>query len=206
MKPIEECSFFNENWNTLKELSKDDSNRANVIFMTESSLNAVDFDAVKRCYANNIGLSEECACSLDALFLPPQKRLVFIEFKNGKLKGTYHELGNKIRDSLLIFCDISACGISETRKKAEFVLVYNIGKNQRKKEEKVCVVKREETERDTEEDESPSLDALMKEVAKLAKEEIVRFGLERFEGLYFRKVHTYSSEEFEKYLHTFHDC
>ena len=47
--------------------------------------------------------------------------------------------------------------------------------------------------------ESDSREAIAKHFLGKAKEELIRFDLERFKTLYFRNVHTYSKEEFKAY-------
>lgn len=51
-----------------------------------------------------------------------------IEFKNGDMKSEKRRVKDKIRDSLLLFCDITEMRIAETRKAMDFILVYNIEK------------------------------------------------------------------------------
>lgn len=135
--------IFADNISTLKEISKDDSQKEDIQYMTDSLKEAVDFDAVKE----------------------------------------------KIRDSLLLFCDITGMQISDTREWMEFILVYNISKNPMPNQ-----LEREGVQ------ESNSRDVIAKYISKKAKEEFVRFDLKRFKTLYFKEVHTYSKEEFEEYL------
>ena len=59
------------------------------------------------------------------------------------------------------------------RKTDEFILVYN--------EEKSKYV-------------------IAKYFTKKAGNEFIRFGLERYDGLYFKSVHTYTEKEFEKFM------
>ena len=65
---------------TLKETSKDDSDKNNVVYMTNSSLIVTNFDLVKTKYTNSLKLSEENAASVDA-FVPKGDNVYFIEFK-----------------------------------------------------------------------------------------------------------------------------
>ena len=73
-----------------------------------------------------MGLSENCVASVDAISCT-EDDIAFIEFKNGAVNN--RNVKDKIRDSLLIFCDITKKNIEYTRRKAEFVLVYNEAKN-----------------------------------------------------------------------------
>lgn len=180
--------IFSDNASNLKEISKDDSDKENIHYMTESLKEAVDFDAVKTNYANVLKLSEECASSVDGLF-EATECLVFIEFKNGKMKGEKQKVKEKVRDSLLIFCDITGKHIADTREWSEFILVYNIDKNPMPNQ-----VKKEAVQ------ESYSRVEIAKHFSNKAKKEFIRFDLEKFKTLYFKEVHTYSEDEFQDYL------
>ena len=103
---------FREHISTLKECSKDHSDPGCIKFMTESQLEAINFDTVKTKYANDLVLSEECAASVDAL-LETDENIAFVEFKNGKVNN--RNIKDKIRDSLLLFCDLTKQTISDTR-------------------------------------------------------------------------------------------
>ena len=90
--------------------------------MTESQIEAVNFDKFKTKYTNDLRLSEECAASADAL-LQTDTGLAFVEFKNGKVNN--RNVKDKIRDSLLLFCDFTQKTISYTREHVDFIVVYN---------------------------------------------------------------------------------
>ena len=172
---IEDYPIFSDHRDTLKEMSKDTS-QGQSQYMTERMEEAVNFDLVKRAYTNNLGLSEETASSCDSLaFLSAGP--IFIEFKNGKVKTA--DVKTKIRDSLLIYGGITGQTIADTRMQMEFVLVYNGQKNL---------------------DKSQSKAAIIAHLANRANTEYIRFDLERFQTLYFKAVHTYTPEEFEKFL------
>lgn len=178
---IEDYSILTEHTNTLKEMSKDTS-QGQPRYMTERTEEAVNFDLVKRDYTNRLGLSEETASSCDTLaFLPSGP--VLIEFKNGKVRPA--DIKTKIRDSLLIYGGITGQSISDTRTEMEFVLVYNEQKN---------------PDNGPNPCDAPSRAAIASHLANRAKTEYIRFDLQRFQKLCFRAVHTYTPEEFEKYL------
>ena len=67
-------------------------------------------------------MSEDRAASVDALVVKGDV-IVFIEFKNGKVNN--RNVKDKIRDSLLIFNDITEKNLTYTRNKAELIVVYN---------------------------------------------------------------------------------
>lgn len=186
MIKLEEYDIFRKNKKTLHELSKDDSDPNDIQYMTNIQTLAVDFDKVKQIYANRLGLSEECAASADAL-ISASDRTIFVEFKNGKVNN--RNVKDKARDSLLFFCDITETNISYTRENMEFVVVYNQDKNPLPNQEKKSRIQ-----------ESVSRDAIGKYFMQKGKQEYIQFDLERYKRLYFKEVHTYSTEEFEKYL------
>ena len=183
---LDDYKIFANNKNTLKELSKDNSVQDNIQYMTESFKEAVDFDKVKSVYVNTLGRSEDNAASVDALLFLPEN-VVFIEFKNGKVNN--RNIKDKIRDSLLLFCDITEKNISVTRQEAEFILVYNLEKNPLPNQLKKEVIQPSSSRVD-----------IAKYISKKGGKEFILFDLERYQGLYFKKVHTYSKQEFEDFL------
>lgn len=92
---------------------------------------------------------------------------------------------------MLIFCDIINKDISFTRNNIVFILVYNGEKNPLPNQIKKQVS-----------DESSSRVEIGRHIAQKAKKEFILFDLERFQTLYFKKVHTYTTEQFEEYLKT----
>lgn len=182
---LDNYEIFRENQGTLKELSADDRDPLHLQYMTESSLMAINFDKVKRKYVNSLGLSENNAASVDGLMYRAD-HVTFLEFKNGSVNN--RNVKDKIRDSLLMFCDITGKTISYTRQRAEFILVYNENVNPLPNQYTKNIQR------------SDSRRYISKRIAQLGKEEIILFDLERYKKLYFRNVHTYSQEEFENYL------
>lgn len=170
--------IFTKNQSTLRNTSYDDNNSE---YMTELELLVIDFDNVKEQYLQSIGCQDESLTSVDAL-LSKANCNVFIEFKNGSLAKKEVRLGiySKIQDSLLMLCDITDSHISQLRQCMDFVLVYNEEKNPSTSNKEKDYIN----------------DRLM----KLGGEEFVRFGMSRYAGVYFRKVHTYNVEKFEKYI------
>jgi hypothetical protein len=67
--------------------------------------------------------------------------------------------------------------ISFTRKNLDYILVYNEKKN--------------------------SKSEIVAHIAKKAKTEQIKYGLERFKKYFFKEVHTYTEKEFEEYLTKF---
>lgn len=125
-------------------------------------------------------------CSNDALYFGKDNKIFFVEFKNGVLDERPRRNFNickKIYDSLLIFNDIVNKNISFCRGNLYFILVYNENKNKRE----ACKTEQEES----------SKAIISKKIHKKAKKKFVRFGLDRFEKLYFKEVFTYTESEFE---------
>ena len=175
-------ALFSDNHSTLKETSKDDSNTE---YMTESEMEVINFDKVKEAYVNN--LSVKGVTSVDALVVFAD-HLELIEFKNGCLRNELKNIGDKIRDSLLLFCDIMEKSITYTREHVDFILVYNESKNK----EKDCYNRQALEARE----------AIASHVFEKAKEERIRFRLDTFKKLYFRNVRTYTEKQFKEHLET----
>ena len=171
---VNDYDILKNNRKSLKELSKD---TANSEYMTESSLDAIDFDTVKESYTRKLGIALNSAFSVDAILCKDNK-IIFIEFKNGFMeKATIKNVHDKVRDSLLLFNAITNINIDTTQKEAKFILVYNERKNNSKKN-------------------------ITNSIMKKAKKEMILFGLQRFETLYFKDVHTYTKQEFKQYIKT----
>ena len=183
---MNDYDILSENKDFLKELSKDDSDKNNIEYVTDSMISATNFDLVKRLYANNLGLSEEAVSSADAL-IEPNDILTLIEFKNGKVNN--RDIKDKAIDSLLILSDIISKGISYTRENLDFIVVYNESKNPLPNQYTKGMVR-----------ESPARMAISKYFLQKGGKEIVLFDLERYKKLYFRDIHTYTQEEFQEYL------
>lgn len=100
---LELYSILWDNRESLRETSKDDSDPNDIQYMTSSETEVVNFDLVKRCYVNGFGLSEDAITSVDAI-VPLEDRILFVEFKNGKVNN--RNIKDKARDSLLVFLEI----------------------------------------------------------------------------------------------------
>lgn len=191
MNSLSAYPIFCRNMTALKNTSKDDRDKKNIVYMTESMREAVCFDRVKDNYIETLKLSDTPK-SNDALMEIETGKFVFVEFKNGYMnKAEQFGLRKKIYDSVLIFSDITAQGISAMRECVEYILVYNeeANKDNPDVEEKRAHVQA-----------SSSFDEIAKNIAGYAREEYVCFGIKIFENYCFSKVHTYTKEEFEQYL------
>lgn len=179
-------ALFADHKSTLKECSGDNSDGSTIRFMTESQIEAVNFDKFKTKYTNDLRLSEECAASTDAL-LQTDTGLAFVEFKNGKVNN--RNVKDKIRDSLLLFCDFTQKTISYTREHVDFIVVYNEEKNPLPNQYK------KQTNTD-----APSRTEISRYFLGKGNQELILFDLERYQHLYFREVHTYTKEQFGNYI------
>lgn len=183
MKSEELERTFSEHKSTMRVVSYDDKNN---ISMVDSQMEVIDFDKVKEAYIKSLRLTDTPS-SNDALVLEDRGRIFFVEFKNGNLQKESFKLGKKIYDSVLIFTDLTGHPISEMRKSVEYVLVYNETANPPKPPKKKT---NEEKERNV----------LGSELMKLGGEELILFGLDKFQNYCFKAVHTYTVSEFKEYL------
>lgn len=186
MIDLNSYEIFSESRQSLKETSKDDSNSQDIQYMTTSEMEVINFDLVKRKYANALDLSEESATSVDAI-LPFRDGIIFLEFKNGIVNN--RNIKDKARDSLLIFLGIIKKSIEYSRRYIDFVVVYNAEKNPLSSQEKKRRLQ-----------ETPSRVSIATCLMNKAGEEFVRFDLERYKTLYYRNIHTYTKENFDRYL------
>ena len=182
----QEYKIFKDNISTLKETSKDNHD-GRCHYMTGSEEEVINFDGVKEDYISDLGL-KYIPGSVDAM-LVNSEGAVFIEFKNGRIKSsTVHNIEKKIYDSIAIFTDITRHTLSYTRNCCDLILVYNYEKNKEP----------EGTDKRTVYRESESKDTLSKMIMEMGKESYIKFGLEKFQGYFFRNVYTYSKGEFEE--------
>lgn len=186
MIDLNSYEIFSESRQSLKETSKDDSNSQDIQYMTSSEMEVINFDLVKRKYANTLDLSEESATSVDVI-LPFRDRIIFLEFKNGIVNN--RNIKDKARDSLLIFLGIIKKSIEYSRRYIDFVVVYNAEKNPVSSQEKNRRLQ-----------ETPSRVSIATCLMNKAGEEFIRFDLERYKTLYYRNIHTYTKENFDRYL------
>lgn len=159
----------------------------------------IDFDKVKINYCERYGSSNEASQSADVLILNKQDKIVFIEFKTGKInnRNKKSRLKSKLRDSILIFNDINKLDLDFSRNNVEYILVYNQDENRSSvSEQKSQQIRQNEAET------TDSLRDIQQFVANKAGEEFVYFGLEVLKKVFISDVHTYTKTEFDEYYNT----
>ena len=140
--------------------------------MTTATIPVVNFDKVKEEYVKNMSLSE-CPKSSDAFYARHDEEMYLIEFKSGVIEdGKSHDIRRKMLDSLLLLTDIINKTISNTRKELTYILVYDESKN-------------------------PASVKIAETLSGWGGKKFVRFGLNRFETIYFKEVFTVTKEKFE---------
>ena len=111
-------------------MSKDSSDRENPVYMVGidediSKDIVIDFDDVKTDFCSKFHKSNEVFKSADAMFYSEVKnKLIFVEFKNGKVR----DVKTKLKDSLLVFSNIIDINLEFCREYLEYIVVYNYEK------------------------------------------------------------------------------
>ena len=179
---------------TLKVTSMNHPEEDQISYMTDSEIQAVNFDDLVNAYAKEFHVSPMPA-SNDAL-LQVDDVYFFIEFKDGNMQSEIHGVKRKIFESLLILGDVLGKTISFARENVVYVLVYNEAKSaqfiERLKENHLG--KNEYIP-------SKSQFEIMNRIGKLAKIYPDVFGLRsQFEGLYFKKVYSCNKTDFNDHF------
>lgn len=183
-------------YSNFRNTSYDSTGKTSLI---ESDDSCLDFDKIKDLYIKkhyssiksirNKGLelekrSMENFKSNDAIKIFEEIEY-FIEFKNAPSPKIV-EIYEKIKNSLLIYLDITNTTISNTRTNLNYILVYNPDKKE-KGRNKV--------------NQHPDYEKIQVNVKGFGNEKVYKFGLKQnLEGLYFKEVLVMTKEEF---LHKF---
>lgn len=193
-----EREIFIKNKKSLFEVSLDDSDEKNPVNMVDIDKDiskdiVIDFDDVKTAFCRKFNKSDEVFKSADAL-LYSKTKLIFVEFKNGKVR----DVKTKLKDSLLVFSNIVDVDLEFCRENLEYIVVYNYEKNKKYVEQEKCKYRKEEQNK------SQSLskeyvEGFVKPLFKLAKDEIILWDLEIMRDICVSNVHTYTVDEFVKY-------
>ena len=181
---------------TFKDTSYDPTNAE---YMTESRTITVNYDQAKNDYVKALGLSESPK-SCDALYLHHNGTYYLVEFKNGGIDNLKcYEIKMKILDSLLILLDQMNKTISFSRENLSYILVYNEGRNHTSR-----MYNQVDSSRVSAMPQlgptSPGQVDISKFVSNRAGEHFIRFGLKRYESIYFKAVYTYTKKEFQDHF------
>lgn len=170
---------------TLRETSFDSSNKE---YMTQSTLEVINFDGLKEKFFKKIkNNSEQKLCSNDALYFCGDNEIYMIEFKNGRItKEEIYKLFWKNFDSVLIYMHYDLQDIGKLKDKLNYILVYNDDKNPDAPGTSESI------------SQSMSRNKLGQRLAENAKEEFVRFGLGYFKNYSFKSVYMLTKEQFEE--------
>lgn len=195
-----ETDIFIDNKKTLFEVSKDDSDEKNPVYMVGidediSKDIVIDFDDVKTDFCSKFHKSNEVFKSADALLYSKVKnKLIFVEFKNGKVK----DVKTKLKDSLLVFSNIVDVDLKFCRKYLEYIVVYNYEKNKQYVEQEKDKY-RKEGQNKSQSLNREYMEGFVKPLFRLAKDEIILWDLKLMKDICVSEVHTYTVNEFIKY-------
>ena len=195
-----ETDIFIDNKKPLFEVSKDSSDKENPVYMVGidediSKDIVIDFDDVKTAFCKKFHKSNEVFKSADALLYSEVKnKLIFVEFKNGKVK----DVKTKLKDSLLVFSNIVDVDLKFCRKYLEYIVVYNYEKNKQYVEQEKDKYRKEGQNKSQSLSEE-YIEGFVKPLFRLAKDEIILWDLKSMKDICVSEVHTYTVDEFIKY-------
>ncbi len=168
---------------TMRDLSVDSTNKE---YMTDSLVQAIDFDRVKDQFTSGIGYRDcKSPMSNDALYIDSDGTHYFIEFKNGA-NITPHELSQKNYDSTIILAMLLSEKLEALKDNLQYILVYNEEKNTEEFLIKRYVQKSKER------------DSIGKLFSKKANTTFVFFQQDFFKGYLFSEVFTLNKKEFQE--------
>jgi hypothetical protein len=172
--------MLNKFGETFEKTSEDVNMAGTNRYMTGCQERVVNFDNFKSDFVKTLKLSET-PLSCDVFYAASTGELFLIEFKNGKIDALKnYEIKVKIFESLLILSEKISKTIDFTRGNLNFILVYN-----------------ESIPHGFDQFNNTGKKSIQDKLSKLGKLRYVRFGLQRFEKLYFKDVYTYTKMEFE---------
>jgi len=195
-----EIGIFINNKKSLLEVSLDDSDKNNPVNMVDADKDiskdiVIDFDDVKTAFCRKFNKSNEVFKSADALLYSKTKnKLIFVEFKNGKVR----DVKTKLKDSLLVFSNILDVNLEFCREYLEYIVVYNYEKNKKYVEQEKNKCRREEQNK-SQSLSKEYIEGFVKPLFRLAKDEIILWDLELMKDICVSEVHTYTVNEFLEY-------
>ena len=113
-----------------------------------------------------------------------------VEFKSGTLTNhVKRRIKSKLKDSILLLNHLLNKNLNYMQENMEFVLVYNLDSNPDS----------QQNLSDSDPLDNDGFYELADDLIGLAEEENIRFGLEAYEDIFVKKVHTYNVEQFKRY-------
>ena len=186
--------LLNENLEDLYVITLNTDN--NTYFFTPQDFNnasdqVVSFDNVKKEFFKTFNKDETLMFSVDTiLYNKRNNRVVMVEFKSGTLtKHVKRRIKSKLKDSILLLNHLLNKDLNYMQENMEFVLVYNLDSNPDS----------QQNLSDSDPLDNDGFYELADELIGLAEEENIRFGLEAYEDIFVKKVHTYNVEQFKRY-------
>lgn len=186
--------LLNENLEDLYVITLNTDN--NTYFFTPQDFNnasdqVVSFDNVKKEFCKTFNKDETLMFSVDTiLYNKRNNRVVMVEFKSGTLsKNVKRRIKSKLKDSILLLNHLLNKDLNYMQENMEFVLVYNLDSNPDS----------QQNLSDSDPLDNDGFYELADELIGLAEEENIRFGLEAYEDIFVKKVHTYNVEQFKRY-------
>lgn len=186
--------LLNENLEDLYIITLNTDN--NTYFFTpqdfdNASDQVVSFDNVKKEFCKTFNKDETLMFSVDTiLYNKRNNRVVMVEFKSGTLtKHVKRRIKSKLKDSILLLNHLLNKNLNYMQENMEFVLVYNLDSNPDS----------QQNLSDSDPLDNDGFYELADDLIGLAEEENIRFGLEAYEDIFVKKVHTYNVEQFKRY-------
>lgn len=186
--------LLNENLEDLYVITLNTDN--NTYFFTPQDFNnasdqVVSFDNVKKEFCKTFNKDETLMFSVDTiLYNKRNNRVVMVEFKSGTLTNhVKRRIKSKLKDSILLLNHLLNKDLNYMQENMEFVLVYNLDSNPDS----------QQNLSDSDPLDNDGFYELADELIGLAEEENIRFGLEAYEDIFVKKVHTYNVEQFKRY-------
>ncbi|WP_270288226.1 hypothetical protein [Enterococcus casseliflavus] len=168
---------------TIRDLSYDSTNDE---YMTDSLVQAIDFDRVKDQFTSRIGYRDcKSPMSNDVFYTDSDGTHYFIEFKNGA-NILPHMLSQKNYDSTIILAILLSEKLEDLKDNLQYILVYN--------EEKIT----EESLINRYVQNSKERDSIGKFFSKKAKTTFIFFQQDFFKGYLFSEVFTLNKKEFQE--------
>ncbi|MFQ6794192.1 hypothetical protein [Thomasclavelia sp.] len=190
---------------SLKEASKDKHNKDAAKYMSLLENEVIDFDRIKGMYLSKLNpRPTDTQLSNDVLF-KFNDEWFFIEFKNGIIDNRINaEVKVKLYDSLLMLLDLIDQTIEYSRKKINYILVFN-----EKTVDKRTISRQFDLDNYLDYNEIPSKNSpsfanivsIMDDLAGHFGR--AQFGLERYQHFLFQKVLTIPKYRFDNYIKQF---